>query len=276
LEADPKTVLPPFQRVYFDSDSLFGAGWPHIPAKLRELFEVSRALGVDIFVPEPTLVELENRWRQKLEDQRAVAQQGLKEFHHTIEMVPEIDRSEPASLSLNADVALSAYRERVRVVCEEWQLTRARFTTRSVQEVFEAAASHTPPFGKDVQGFKDTIIFLSVLDHAIDERIPSALVSGDRAFSRFRDASRTYSASLITVYAKIQDASDRLHEVLKKTIKQKWDLQKEFLRVQLMDMRQQIENFLLKNLTFPASWSGTFFSKPVEMLRVKVNASRIT
>jgi hypothetical protein len=84
----------------------------------------------------------------------------------------------------DVDDALGRHRGRIVEFVERFKLRTVAFTQRSTNELFSLASNRRRPFresGKAVTdaGFKDAVIYLSVVDDLRSTRAPAALISSD-------------------------------------------------------------------------------------------------
>src|SRR5262249_27818984 len=171
-----------FQRLYFDSDVLIAAGWPRLSADLENLLEVSAASGIAVLLPAAVEVELERRWQRELDEKANAVRSKVQavEAHFRGIGTSEIIINLPDGVK-----ALDNYIAIVNKLKAKYRLTTVKFTERPVADIFRMAADRHPPFkpGKDDVGFRDAVIFLSVLDDLMGTKNQvGALVSRDDVF----------------------------------------------------------------------------------------------
>ena len=138
---------------------------------------MARGRGVRLFVPEPVLEELQQRFIESIED-------GRKAVRDAVKAIKKLTGAEPALPQLDEQTLLRAYTERVAATLASLHLERIPVTTVTAAEIFGHAVRRGKPFhatgsAKDA-GFKDAVILRSVCDHVRTERIARAIfVSAD-------------------------------------------------------------------------------------------------
>jgi hypothetical protein len=139
-----------FSTVYFDTSVLQGHGWPKISPRLSILFNLASDVGIPCVIPDPVLVELEEKWLREFDER-------LRKFNDHVSGILE----PPAKVGRKE--LTETYRKAVRAALAEGHLATAPITSRSLEQVFRAAAAHASPFVVP-SAFRDGVIQLSILD----------------------------------------------------------------------------------------------------------------
>jgi hypothetical protein len=177
-QADPgDSLTDDFNRVYFDTNLLVRVGWPAPDPLFISILQIGQSLRVDPFVPEPVRIERENLWLRDLYKfharQRAVAQ-GIVD---------------PELFGVPWDRAREGYRDTERRLVETWGFNRggtASFPAQTMADAFHDSIDTGPPFeSREEQGFRDSIIYLGIVEHLRRDPGVAVLVSDDTKFPRF-------------------------------------------------------------------------------------------
>ena len=139
-----------FSTVYFDTSVLQGHGWPKISPRLSVLFNLASDVGIPCVIPDPVLVELEEKWLREFDER-------FRKFDDHVSGILE----PPAKVGRKE--LTETYRKAVRAALREGHLATAPITSRSLEQIFRAAAAHASPFVVP-SAFRDGVIQLSILD----------------------------------------------------------------------------------------------------------------
>lgn len=236
-----------FKRIYFDSSVLIFSNWPKISSALERVFDLSRFFKVGLFFPRTVEDELEVHWVNSFRDRCLKAHnatEGVKKY------VAGLVKEEGSIVLPSQEVALDGYRKLAQQVKEEWKIETVPYPSRDVGELLKMAVQHQPPFSKEDKGFKDAIIYLSVIDHLA--KTPSefgAFISGDRIFAdeKVDDLAKSAGVSLIR-YSNTDDLYNELMSWLEGAMKLGWEKDKQRAEEALKQRIPDIEGFLLENL----------------------------
>lgn len=248
-----------FDRIYFDTNSLWAENWPASSTSLKNVFGLAAELGISCHIPEPVLTELEEKWFRELEEQQEQLNRSLRRIG-----VPEVRAFEEPT------TAAAQYRERCQREMGLARVERSPLTERSLAEVVRMCAAHHPPFDSDRE-FRDRIIWLSVIDHLSKSLNTTALfVSADKEFDGkgFRDLA-AQGRTEVRVHKGIGGVLEALRK--SKTFKQRADFLKAWIHdialatdaAREPEAATKIEDFIAANLAIA---SATL--KAVKRLRV--------
>jgi hypothetical protein len=142
--------------IYFDTEPLRGAGWPHASRRMQQLAQVAKEKGIRLCIPTPVERELEQQFVREFDRIRSKsndANKALTRFGFVASPIPD----EPEMLA--------RYRDVVERYKKELGLSSVACTERSIQQFYEDAVNRSAPFGVDKDtGIKDAVILHSVLD----------------------------------------------------------------------------------------------------------------
>jgi hypothetical protein len=175
--------------IALDAQVLREATWPKPNARLQQLAELAERLGARLWLVQGGLEEVRDHARRTAE----AASDGLAKA-----------REAARRLGLKAE-ATSAGLDDVLV---EWDrlaaATRSQlkaeiipYTQRAVEHFFEMAVRRTPPFAENGAGFRDAVIYFSVVDEMARAGLSfGLLVTRDRDFANCKspDAARRIQA----------------------------------------------------------------------------------
>ena len=168
--------------------------------------------------------------------------------------------------------ALAAYLKRVEAIKKANNVATVPLTSRRTEEFFDLAVRQHPPFKEGDRGFKDTVIYLSVIDHLkASPNQTGAFVSADDIFQHAKagELARAATVSLET-YGSLTDLNSQLSDRLDKAIKIAWQKDKEIVTAVLKTGQSEIEKYLSENLELSESEIGGFSRLiAVEGLRVQ-------
>ncbi len=154
-----------FRFLYFDSNILLAAPWPRLSATIENILKTAPAADVTVIIPAPVEEELAHHWirgfNERLRTLTAAADAFQGHYRNVSEL--ELDLGLPPS-----DYATTLYQQRIGELKEKYGIQSAPFTSRSLADVFAMACLYQPPFRRIKEGdvgFRDAVIFLSVIDH---------------------------------------------------------------------------------------------------------------
>jgi PIN domain len=231
-------------RIYFDTSALWADRWPNASTSLLNLVSLARSLGIRCLMPEPVLVEIEQKWiRELYEKERELNS-------HT----QRIDGPRSSIFSSRED-ALAAHKTAVTVAIEQHGIEVIPFTSCPLSEIFRMSAGHEFPFAKDTE-FRDRIIWLSIVENLGTYPASSAIylcqdsLLDDKEFKEFA-AQRNVK---ITIKKSPQDVSEvllkRAHRNIAKKRVMEWTADSALAKRALEDPDtfNTIREFIVTNL----------------------------
>jgi len=236
-----------FRRLYFDTSVLVSSNWPKISAGLESIFELCHMLRVDLILPKPVEDEIEVYWLETFRDKCRKTHNANDEVtKHVVEIV-KVDWT----LTLPTEkIAIEGYHKLTQEVMKKWKINSIPLTARNIGEVFKFAVQHHAPFAKQDKGFKDAVIYLSVIDHLVKTpSVAGAFVSGDKIFrdSQVGELAKSTGVSLAT-YSNTDDLYNELMSWLEGAMKAGWEKDKQRAEEAIKQKMGDIEKFLLENL----------------------------
>ena len=152
------------------------------------------------------------------------------------------------------DRALQDYRATVGAVNKFFGISEVPLTTRPLTDIFTMACLRQPPFrdkGVDA-GFKDAVIFLSIIDHLMGTDEVGALVSVDGIFrdAKIVEFGRNAGARLM-IYSSVEAVYDAMKQEFQEIEKRTWDLRTENVRRRLTLKLEAIQKFIEERLQIP-------------------------
>ena len=135
------------------------------------------------------------------------------------------------------------------------------------------SASHHPPFKKKDVGFRDAVIYLSVIDHLLqakDNR--GALITQDEIFQHPVIAEFAKSQGVqLEIFATVNEVDDALAETLEDALRKAWERDNQKVENALKGKVPEIEKFVTENLLIP-EWelSWVVVGKPLGITSIKV------
>lgn len=160
------------------------------------------------------------------------------------------------------------YRQKVEEIKERFNLHTIPLTTKSLEDAFEQAIMHNPPFNEKGCGFQDAVIFLSVVDHLKQaENKSGAFVSKDGIFAEGEKALQSLAASegiRITLFKTLDDLyaelerevqliiREQVHKDVDKKIEE-WKQDQQVASESLTNHLTQIKDFIADNLEISRS-----------------------
>jgi len=171
-----------FKRIYFDSEPLVASGWPSLSAKVQVVLNLAQSLGVSTYMPHAVREELEAGWCANL-------QRNVKALRKAADVLNRGLRAVGSHFELGTvpttDESVEAYRGRVDATIEKWKLQTVDFASMTATDFFRLALARKAPFHEDTdEGFKDSMILISVIEHLEHDPAPSVLVTKDRRFAK--------------------------------------------------------------------------------------------
>src|SRR5437867_4378340 len=170
-----------FRRLYIDTSVLIASNWPRISADLERTFQLCDLLNVKLVLPKAVEDELEIYWVETFRDKCRKANNANEELARYVSQAVNHD----CKLTLPTEqIAVEGFRKCTQEVKDRWKIEAIPLTSRNLDEIFRFAVEHHAPFAKGDKGFKDAVIYLSVIDDlAKTPSVAGAFVSFDKIFS---------------------------------------------------------------------------------------------
>jgi len=258
-----------FTRLYFETSELVAAGWPRLSADLENVFTITTAA---IFLPAAVEIELQNRWQRELAEKTTAMRSRVQ----------SVESHLGTSISVGVPDLTKArddYLKMVDGLKQKHGLSTVPFTRRPVTEIFEMASLRHPPFkqGKEDVGFRDAVIFLSVVDDlmAVKDQSPvGALVARDDVFHDPKIIEFAASAGVVLqVFRSVKDVFDSLIDDEVAYVKEQWAATTAQVQNRLESQLPEIEKFIGERLEIP-EWGLAHSARVVAVPRIKAVAVR--
>jgi len=240
----PGQVLPSFDRIYFDTEPLVAAGWPHLSVVLENVALLAKALNISLHVPELVYRELEARCFSDYDTEFDAATKRITALRNRLKSLGGQPLQVPQIPDLRTEM-----RKLYLATLEQRKQTFRPSPTPAMQteNLLEMAIAYELAFEQGDKGFKDTMIFLSVVEEVKSSPNATAIfVSNDGVFGRKKDE--------LEARAKAQGAMIALCETLDKVqdaLKQWQTTQKQN---QIESNRQGLETALNRHFAEIQSW----------------------
>jgi hypothetical protein len=236
-----------FDRLYLDSNVLIASNWPNLSGVLESIFTLADIFRVEVYLPKAVEAELEAHWL------RIFREKCFRVNKASAEVNKYLDELGEKEVSLNVATeqqAMAAYSKKVEQIKSVWNIRNVPVTSRSVDELFEIVVRQFSPFNEGDIGFKDAVIYFSIIDHLkADAAHVGAFVSADRIFLdvRIRGLAKAAAVSL-DVYTDLGDLHTELTNRLEQAIRVGWDKDKQRAGASLKSKEAEIEKFITENL----------------------------
>jgi len=262
----------PFRRIYFDTNVLLENGWPSLSSRLANVLSFSKGLGVTLHIPEVVYAELAAcRRRDYISEQ----QQAASKVRNLRAQLSELN-VDPSAVQEVPDVltaALNGYCDIVEGLKQEF--TVCGLPTINMADLVAKAAGYELAFEDNDKGFKDTLIFLSVVEdlkHA-SPALSAVFVSKDGVFRQRRDELEAWalaegSSLLCSTFDEVQVALEhRQNAQMRARIEEDRKTAEDAVNLRLAEIQKWLdENLDALNLKV---WSPLLFSA-LEAYRVDV------
>jgi len=234
-------------HVYFDTNSLLSAGWPADMQSLLRLIGLSHSFQIELFLPEPVQVELEEAWVRGFVDKNQGLSRAEKDLsRHVVAVLAAPSASPP----ITPEEARARYRERDAFLREKFHIQVSAVTTKPVEAFVAMAARREPPFGSDAM-FRDAVILWSVFEHARSLRSSSTciLITADGALRKpeIADIAEREGLQFFT-FGTINELNDELTKSLQAAEQEALEADKARARAALEADRGKIEGFISSRL----------------------------
>lgn len=235
--------------IYLETSAIWAAGWPRLSVSIERFGQLARLLEAEVFVPELVEIELEERWLRDFTNKRQAVTSRVKEFERFLSEV--VERS-VAMEAPDRNGALEGYRRAAKAVREKLDARSAPVTGRPVKDFGVMAARRNVPLKDRDEGFRDAVIFWSIIDHAVAlGRTNCILIAQDGNFSKPEMIAAAKEAGVtLHVYKKIQEFIDDEQGRFKAAIRRSLEQDQERARNALLRIRENVETFIAENLVF--------------------------
>lgn len=275
-QPNPERSLPAFDRIYFDAEPLIAEGWPKLSVPLENVASLAKILGITLHLPEVAYLELESVYL------------AAREAEYN-EIVSKIAQLRNRLVGLGGDPVLVLPITDVRAELRDRYLTTVEGLKQvfhpspvpplSVQQLLKMANGYEVAFEKGDKGFKDTVIFLSVLEDA--KRSPegsnAVFLSRDGVFRNKREElekrAKSDGASVV-LCATIEEIQDALEHRQTTKIQEKIEEDRKSLETTLSRHLSDIQEWLDANIE-SFNWQETVGSTYPLPLKFTVSSAKV-
>ncbi len=223
--------------IYFDTN-IFKKLTPHLDdTRLDQILNLTEILNIGIFIPRIVLKETVDLLQSEINEIISKTNKYNKFNIFTINTIPTIEKYEQTLEKFLLD-------KRISII---------ETPSISFDRILSMAIKHEPPFKKEDKGFKDTIILLTILDHAkISQNKSIIFFSEDPIFldNRVWKLAGLYNVD-INVIAKMEDGINGLSEQLSEEVRKLNDELEKTIIEHLNEKPETIYNHI-KNGKFSA------------------------
>jgi hypothetical protein len=235
--------------VYFDTEPLRAAGWPHLSDALLNFVALARLVKVPLYLPAAVRRELAEQYVRDFDELH---------FKYKQKMADHLGR---VGLSLpdppTEEALAKAFAERSDAATSGLRLLDVPLTTRPLAEVHEAFVKRTSPFDREGRGFGDAVIFESVAEHfAASNAKFGLIVTNDKDFGGIDRVARARGLNLAA--ADLTTAEKKLSDRLNAVARLRFDTQSARLNTFLANHEVELRDFLVRNVEFSSAHFGLF------------------
>ena len=250
-----------FRHIVLDSNPLRAAGWPRLTADLENLLQLARFFKIPIYIPKAVELELQEFWKDGFRKRVEKLQSAIDTVKKSFPENRTLQELQPPRL----DDLMKEQMERGKRIAAEWGIQEIGFTQDSAQKLFEMAAAKAPPFRQEGAGFKDAVIFFSIVDHfeqaakmPLEGPVSVALVTADSDFNEGLLKQAQSRGVAITVFKDVPDLVKVLEHELKDAVKKLRDMDSGRARQALEEKLPEITEFIRNTLTIPRAALGVW------------------
>lgn len=264
----------PGPAIYLETSAARAAGWPRVSASLERLAVLARGLRAEIFLPELVEIELEEGWLRDAGDKTQALASRAKDLERQLSGI--IDRAVATDVA-DSDHLRESYRRAAETLKQTLKTKAVPTTGRPVRDFAAMAVHRRPPFKDRDEGFRDAVIFWSILDHhaaALGKR-PAILIAQDAGFSNPGLAKAAKAADVsLDLYPTVQAFVDEVHGRLGIALRQSMEEDQARAREALLQIRGAVEAFISENLVFHEYELGIFVGTARGISRIAVTDIR--
>ncbi len=171
--------------IFVDTNTLDQA-WPELSGKMRTALESARLLNITVELPDPVLLELDNRCKERIRKHSEEIKTSLRNLRRL-----GIDIPQPP---LEANALFDRYLDRRSHALTHFSRTTP-FVSCTIDELFREAIGRKLLFGEQGRNFQDVVIYRSVIERLkTHEGGRGVLVTKDSVFSERREQLREREA----------------------------------------------------------------------------------
>ncbi|MDE2902431.1 MAG: PIN domain-containing protein [Chloroflexota bacterium] len=162
--------------VVLDSNIIISANYGN-SAMMQFCLSISKVLDYSVIAPPIVIDEVVAKYRVKIESER----DRISQSRRNLSTLLRSPQSLP-SLSIDIDQAVNEYRQHIEKTFSLRKWPRLRYPTLSHREVVARAVNRRRPFYENGSGYRDTLIWLSIIQWmpAVDDQV--ILITSDKAF----------------------------------------------------------------------------------------------
>jgi hypothetical protein len=259
----PERALPPFDRIYFDTEPLVAAGWPDLSVPLQNVANLAKGLNISLHVPEVAYLELEARCLRNYEAMFKTAVAKTSELRSRLKVLG----GDPSQIRVVPDVQVEM-RNRYLATAEVLKQTFLASPTPALQthDLLKMAIKYELAFEEDDKGFRDTMIFLSVVEEVRGSPKPIAavLVSKDSVFRNKKEPLESWAKSKgasVVFCAALEEIERALEHRQTEQIQAQIEADRRALEVALSQHSADIQDWLDQNVE-AFKWQEIFPTYP--------------
>ena len=242
-------------------------------ASIGRLGLLARGLRADVFLPELVEVELEEGWLRDFTDKTQAVTSRVKEINRLLSGVVDL------SIAIGVpdrEAVREGYRQASEAAKGKLGARSAPVTSRPVKDFAVMAARRDVPFKDRDEGFRDAVIFWSMIDHAVAlGRTSCILIAQDESFSKPELIAAAKEAGItLHVYKAIREFVDDAHSRLEAAIRRSLERDQERAREALLRIKESIERFITENLVFQEYDLAIFLGTVGGISRIEVTDIR--
>lgn len=246
------SALPLFDRIYFDTEPLYAAGWPHLSVLLQNVASLANGLNISLHLPAAVYLELQARRLADYDAEFKAAQSRtsmlrarLKELGGDASQIPELPdvRTEMRNCYLASVESLKD------------TFLQTPTPALQFQDLLSNALGYELAFEQGDKGFKDTVIFLSAMEEVRGSSRPTTavFVSQDGVFRKKKEHLEAWASSVgasLSLCENLEDIERALEHRQTTQIQEQIESERQALESALDQRLADVQHWLDRNVEF--------------------------
>jgi hypothetical protein len=232
------------QVVALDAQALREGAWPHPNPRLLQLSELAHRFGAQVWLMAGALEEVRFNMERNATEAVDSLTKAIALAHRT--------GLKAESNWTTVEEMLTDWDRRAATAVARLNATVVSHTSRTVDEFFRMAVRRVPPFAESGNGFRDAVIYLSLVDGMSRGGLSSALfVSRDKDFRHCKPPDEQHRIDVMSLDAAIEQFEGFLKQREAAVFQEAMDqvaVRAALARDAVRSAAEEIETFLADNL----------------------------
>jgi len=259
-------TLPPYRRIYFDTNVLVRARWPRLSQTMRTALLTASHLAIPTILLQSVEHELRAHCVRNLTE---ICTQIIDNTHKLASLCEGLDDEWASSLPSQRHLE-EAYDKAANENVAAFHMLRKAPSLRKTDEMFEMAIHKKKPFGEKGKNFQDAVICLAAIDDLVSSSDHvGAFVSRDDIFEQqtLDDLCKRLDVNM-RVFKDEVALNDDMRTFLRRQAAKEWIEDEELASIAINESLPALQEFIEANLEVRTRFG--FTSRILTISRIQV------